>query len=563
MRRYTLYDRLTAIAAGLCLCWLFMACGEDRGGDLPDDDPNSCVVTITLRTSRSARPPQTKAGETITWESDDEYERDITDWLVVAYDESGVLAGYTSSEGTYNKEDENSCTDVNMRLPVGTYRFYAFANLESLEGGSELRASIANANPSPGDLGLSEKALVRAVNILASGNSSIDGRNGTPGKFGGVTADNKTNETTRRRIPMSSYAQAHTLSPAPETNSFKIPLIRMIGKVQVVITNNLSQAITVNRLDIMNLRKGNLPIWLLPWGNNEYLETAGDADAESLAPNLPTGETVEETDLFKEEIIPSEENREIPAKSTGGAENHNIKTYTRYIPEGNAGAKEILLGVDIEGRPRTEHTTSFGFVRRNDLLVIPVSITNIETKLEVAEQRLPIGVYPTALVYGAKDGVQVLAPITHTLQAAGDLSIRFGIEAIDGLPLGTDFTIKGYQTGEDGNVVQGEKFSFINWKKNNQEESVPLITGISVDGEKFTTTEGDIHIPQTALMSGTGQGDLKHAGSFTIRTQELGGKAEATIILTLVVNYTVDGEKQEMQIPYTIKIRNYKEQQQP
>lgn len=123
MRRYTLYDRLTAIAAGLCLCWLFMACGEDRGGDLPDDDPNSCVVTITLRTSRSARPPQTKAGETITWESDDEYERDITDWLVVAYDESGVLAGYTSSEGTYNKEDENSCTDVNMRLPVGTYRF--------------------------------------------------------------------------------------------------------------------------------------------------------------------------------------------------------------------------------------------------------------------------------------------------------------------------------------------------------------------------------------------------------------------------------------------------------
>ena len=85
MRRYTLYNQLMAVAAGLCLCWLCVACGEDRGGDLPDDDPNSCVVTITLRTSRSARPPQTKAGETITWEDDDEYERDITDWLVVAY----------------------------------------------------------------------------------------------------------------------------------------------------------------------------------------------------------------------------------------------------------------------------------------------------------------------------------------------------------------------------------------------------------------------------------------------------------------------------------------------
>lgn len=56
MRRYTIYNRLTAVAAGLCLCWLFMACGEDRGGDLPDDDPNHCVVTITLRTSSFGTP---------------------------------------------------------------------------------------------------------------------------------------------------------------------------------------------------------------------------------------------------------------------------------------------------------------------------------------------------------------------------------------------------------------------------------------------------------------------------------------------------------------------------
>lgn len=550
MRRYTLYNQLMAVAAGLCLCWLCVACGEDRGGDLPDDDPNSCVVTITLRTSRSARPPQTKAGETITWENDDEYERDITDWLVVAYDdENAELAGYTSRNGTWTPGINNpdSHTEVEMKLPLGKYSFYAFANLQSLEDGKSLYQKITGAH---------SLADLSEVKILGSG-MSIDTRNEEKkGKFGGE-------EASRERIPMSSYAQKYTVLSAPAENKLEIPLIRMIGKVQVEITNNLDKSITVNQLDIMNLRKGSLPIWLLPWGNNKYLETAGEGGAERLAPNLPTGETVEETDLFKEEIFPSEANQEVPAKIKDGAEGHNIKTYTRYIPEGNAGAREILLGVDIEGRPRTEHTTSFGFVRRNDLLIIPVLITNIATKLEVAEQRLPIGVYPTALVYGAKDGVQVLAPITHTLQAAGDLSIRFGIEAIDGLPLGTDFTIKGYQTGEDGNVVQGEKFSFINWKKNNQEESVPLITGISVDGEKFTTTEGDIHIPQTALMSGTGQGDLKHAGSFTIRTQELGRKAEATIILTLVVNYTVDGEKQEMQIPYTIKIRNYKEQQQP
>ena len=544
MRRYTLYNQLMAVAAGLCLCWLCVACGEDRGGDLPNDDPNSCVVTITLWTSRSARPPQTKAGETITWEDDDEYERDITDWLVVAYDdENAELAGYTSREGTWTpdvNDPDDSHTEVEMRLPLGKYSFYAFANLQSLEDGTSLYQKITGAH---------SLAELSEVKILDSG-TSIDTRNEEKkGKFGGE-------EASRKRIPMSSYAQEYTLKPAPAENKFEIPLIRMIGKVQVKITNNLDKPITVKQLDIMNLRKGSLPIWLLPWGNNKYLETAGNDGTERLAPDLPTGEMVAEEHLFDEKIIPSGANKEdniVPAKIKDGAEGHNIKTYTRYIPEGNAGAKEILLGVDIEGRPRTEHTTSFGFVRRNDLLIIPVWITNITTKLEVAEQRLPIGVYPTALVYGEKTGVQILTPVEHTLQAAGDLSIRFEISNIDGVT--GDFSIKGYEVNEGGNVAT-EKYSSVSWE--NASADKRLITAINVDGTSFET-DAELDIPEAAL---TGQGGLKKAGSFTIRTQELGGEADATVVLTLVIKYGENME-QEMQIPYTIQIRNYEKQQQP
>ena len=544
MRRYTLYNQLMAVAAGLCLCWLCVACGEDRGGDLPNDDPNSCVVTITLWTSRSARPPQTKAGETITWEDDDEYERDITDWLVVAYDdENAELAGYTSREGTWTpdvNDPDDSHTEVEMRLPLGKYSFYAFANLQSLEDGTSLYQKITGAH---------SLAELSEVKILDSG-TSIDTRNEEKkGKFGGE-------EASRKRIPMSSYAQEYTLKPAPAENKFESPLIRMIGKVQVKITNNLDKPITVKQLDIMNLRKGSLPIWLLPWGNNKYLETAGNDGTERLAPDLPTGEMVAEEHLFDEKIIPSGANKEdniVPAKIKDGAEGHNIKTYTRYIPEGNAGAKEILLGVDIEGRPRTEHTTSFGFVRRNDLLIIPVLITNITTKLEVAEQRLPIGVYPTALVYGEKTGVQILTPVEHTLQAAGDLSIRFEISNIDGVT--GDFSIKGYEVNEGGNVAT-EKYSSVSWE--NASADKRLITAINVDGTSFET-DAELDIPEAAL---TGQGGLKKAGSFTIRTQELGGEADATVVLTLVIKYGENME-QEMQIPYTIQIRNYEKQQQP
>lgn len=476
-------------------------------------------------------------------EEEDQYERDITDWLVVAYDdENAELAGYTSSNGTWTPGINNpdSRTEVEMKLPLGKYSFYAFANLQSLEDGTSLYQKITGAH---------SLAELSEVKILDSG-TSIDTRNEEKkGKFGGE-------EASRKRIPMSSYAQKHTVLSVPAENKFEIPLIRMIGKVQVKITNNLDKPITVKQLDIMNLRKGSLPIWLLPWGNNKYLETAGEGGAERLAPNLPTGETVEETDLFKEEIIPSEANQEVPAKIKDGAEGHNIKTYTRYIPEGNAGAREILLGVDIEGRPRTEHTTSFGFVRRNDLLIIPVLITNITTKLEVAEQRLPIGVYPTALVYGEKTGVQILTPVEHTLQAAGDLSIRFEISGIDGVTGG--FSIKGYEEKEGGNVAT-EKYSSVSWK--NASANKPLITAINVDGTSFET-DAKLDIPETALTPGTGQGGLKKAGSFTVRTQELGGEADATVILTLVIKYG-DNMEQEMQIPYTIQIRNYEKQQQP
>lgn len=540
MRRYTLYNQLMAVAAGLCLCWLCVACGEDRGGDLPNDDPNSCVVTITLWTSRSARPPQTKAGEMMTkadfWEEEeDQYERDITDWLVVAYDDENVeLAGYTSSNGTWTPGINNpdSRTEVEMKLPLGKYSFYAFANLQSLEDGTSLYQKI---------IGAHSLAELSEVKILDSG-TSIDTRNEEKkGKFGGE-------EASRKRIPMSSYAQKHTVLPVPAENKFEIPLIRMIGKVQVEITNNLDKSITVNRLDIMNLRKGSLPIWLLPWGNENYLEFKDDKDLEEpLVPSFPKDanpSVVSLEDLYTESIKPGDNEKEIQAKPVDG-ENGSKRAYIRYIPETNAAVGEngggIHLGVEIEGRPRTEHLTGFDFVRRNDLLVIPVLITNITTKLEVAEQRLPIGVYPTALVYGEKTGVQILTPVEHTLQAAGDLSIRFEISRIEGVT--GDFTIKGLP--QDETVPETVKFSSIQVKDDDKH----LIT--AVNGEDCDKKQR-FYLPEASVKEGK-------KGSFTIHTQELGGKAEATVILTLIINYYVDQEKQEMQIPYTIKIRNYKQ----
>ena len=72
----------------------------------------------------------TKADETTEtdfWAKDEEYERDITNWLVVAYDENADFAGYISGkDGTWTPDisNEDSRTTVEMKLPFGTYHFY-------------------------------------------------------------------------------------------------------------------------------------------------------------------------------------------------------------------------------------------------------------------------------------------------------------------------------------------------------------------------------------------------------------------------------------------------------
>lgn len=108
-----------------------------------------------------------------------------------------------------------------------------------------------------------------------------------------------------------------------------------------------------------------------------------------------------------------------------------------------------------------------------------------------------------------------------------------------------DFEIKGLP--QDETVPETAKFSSIQVESNEKH----LIT--AVNGEDCAEKQ-HFYLPEALIT-------VRNEGSFTIRTQELGGKVEATIILTLIINYGVEGEKQEMQIPYTIKIRNYEEQQ--
>ena len=81
----------------------------------------------------------------------------------------------------------------------------------------------------------------------------------------------------------------------------------------------------------MNLRKGSLPIWLLPWGNENYLEFKDNKDLEEpLAPSFPKDANppvVSLEDLYTESIKPGDNEKEIQAKPVDG-ENGSKRAYS-------------------------------------------------------------------------------------------------------------------------------------------------------------------------------------------------------------------------------------------
>ena len=88
-------------------------------------------------------------------------------------------------------------------------------------------------------------------------------------------------------------------------------------------------------------------------------------------------------------------------------------------------------------------------------------------------------------------GVQILTPVEHTLQAAGDLSIRFEISRIEGVT--GDFTIKGLP--QDETVPETVKFSSIQVKDDDKH----LIT--AVNGEDCDKKQR-FYLPEASVKEG-------------------------------------------------------------
>lgn len=543
--RHDIYKKAAAWAvSGLLLLPSLLSCSDEQGGgpELPEE-PQLCKVIISLQSPTGMRPATRAEGDDENpgsgWEEEvEQYERRMEEWVVVAYDEDGEFAGLVSNKaghtGIMNDDtdkDYNISIKNQLELPFGKYTFFAFANWSSLDA--------------IGTLGDDGKTItdIKANLIDRLQTLSLKDVEGLAAQVGDI--DTKYNAATGKKyIPMSSYGHLENLQS--DEYRVRIPLIRMIGKVQVTFDNQLEDNVTITAVKVGNFQER--PVFWVPWGKNHYLEFDDSwidkddwANAEHWGPAFPdkiptvsadkeyrfaldkTGFTVEAGQNTEANPLSCYVNESVVSSATPTS--NMLVTITRQMTDGSA-AKPI------------ESRTDFAFVRRNDLLKIPVLLSNFATTLGFGEVRLPIGVYPTKYKFGYENGVQVLAPITYSVKSTGQVKVTYTLEDIiaDG-----NWSIRYPETG---GTTGGVKYSRIEVIGNSDD----LL--INPDTHKALAANETIAFGNPTVTESTS------GGSFTLCTQELGQTGIAQILLTLIVEYGGEGNKRDIEIPYTINITN-------
>ena len=347
-------------------------------------------------------------------------------------------------------------------------------------------------------------------------------------------------------IPMSSYG--YTITIQEDNNQLRIPLIRLLGKVELDITNSSGQDITIEELTMGKFRDAGA-MYLLPYdvangdnGTGNLMVSAGDEN-KLLNPSFPTAGESEGKDWS----LPETAEKGLSAST---ADDANKRTYSFYINEtgnqnqANDGAKDMTIAIKVNGieRDEAEQDTRFFFIRRNDLLRIPILISNAQTKITVAQRHMPIGGIPAELFYG--DGA-IISDQTVNLDHAGIVTIGYELGEVNGQDSGWNLKYFGetYQPGEQFCYAQVE------------DNTDKLI--LERENDKDDESQTDIWTTLSWLNDQKGFNlqpteSSTTSGSFKLRIQEL-TSGRAKVKLTLVATNSTGNE---ITLPYTITL-NY------
>ena len=450
-----------------------------------------------------------------------EYERYIQDWWLVVLHNNKIerVLSNTKKDNATIVGDVNNTHKLVVELLLGeSYDFYAFANLP--EANQEYLKGLQPGND------FDKKQVVASIDAKSYNTGSID----KDGPY----------------FPMSSYKYTVKEIKA-EQEPLEIPLIRLLGKVSVEITNSTnSDKVAVESLTLGKFRTSG-SIYLLPYDEAEDKETQYllEKNMENdYLPQFPEGDEAFTTlTLVDSEGTP----REI-AKG-------EKETFWCYANETNFMAKatglnnlqvtaKITNPDDGTERDDSPKDTDFDFIRRNDWLKIPMQLSDVNTEISFEMQHMPIGGLPATITI--PEGLAIPQATFWTQDHGGDITITYRLISISSLE---SESAKIVHYGEGDTYKGGEEHPFTSAVLESNENLL-----INVPEDNGAASWLDASAKAFPLPAEDGA-----TGSFTITTQELAKSAEARIRLNMVIEGTANGTTHKVLVPYTIIIKNQKE----
>ncbi|WP_297907460.1 hypothetical protein [uncultured Parabacteroides sp.] len=506
LRRCLLGLTVLALAGGV-----LPGCSDDMGEKEPF--PGYATLVVSLGSLGNAVPVYTRA--TTGREEDTSYERYIKDWWIVVMKDDKVdrVLSNTKDDIAQETGGADSRHEVSVPLLIGeSYDLYAFANLPD-ENKEYLN-----------DLGEGE-VFDKTKTVGTIDATGFDDGSTQAGPY----------------FPMSSYKESVAVEAT--TSSVEIPLIRLVGKVTVSLTNTLNDPITLNGLSLNGFRTSG-DIYLLPYDEamNKTTRNLLDDDMnDSYIPIFPASST---TENYTEKVLvggtAEEQERIIDAGGSDSFQFYTNETDFMKIE----GLNNLQVTVDVEDRDNTPKDTEFSFIRRNDWLRIPLQISDVKTDISFDMRHMPIGGLPTTITMGA--GVIVPEYTYSTRGHGGDITITYELDSISSLK---NAKLKHY---DGSSYLDGKTFTSAVLVSNNDEDS-PLLINVPENNAAAPWLEDTAK----AFSVKATEGSEGKSGSFTVTAQELANTATAEIQLTLVIEGTNQSSTTStVSVPYTIRITN-------
>ena len=489
------------MAFTLLLLSFLPACSDENGGNSPDiPDGKLYTLTINLRSKENALPTYTKADP-----SHDNFERHILNWWLIikgnGTDNKDFYKYMTDDPQSDNPADFSE-TSVKVELPAGQYKIYALANLRSLINAEEV------------------------IEAIEAGTLATDEGVSLPSM---TSFDEQSNY-----IPMTSYG--YEVEVSENTPEQAIPLIRLIGKVTLTVTNYQSSPIILNGLSLDGLRVDGQSIFLFPYDIDEAGNPRNllQADVqESYKPKFPGddawGQTISK--VFVAETEPVE------------IANEGTVTYTSYVNEtASQDNSDLTITTKIDGRNEQPQSFDVYFIRRNDWLQIPVNVTDADIVIEFDQQHMPIGGLPRSIHFPSGP---IVPQGAYETDHAGDITITYRLTNVSSF---TSPVFKHYKDSYEGSEIYSSAVLLTNGEES---EHTNLL---------INTPEDNTHAPWLDSSKKAFELPEENAaeGSFKVTAQELSTAAEATIQLTLVIveqDPQTNGNR-EIALPYTITLKN-------